>query len=87
MDAQVLTVSTKGQISLPVEMRRQLSINTGDRLAHGDTIMLKTLKLPTVDEFDAMLKEAQSWAASVGYKEEDVNDIIKSYRKEKRGQA
>ena len=55
--------------------------------AHGDTIMLKTLKLPTVDEFDAMLKEAQSWAASVGYKEEDVNDIIKSYRKEKRGQA
>ena len=59
MDAQVLTVSTKGQISLPVEMRRQLSINTGDRLvayAHGDTIMLKTLKLPTVDEFDAMLK-------------------------------
>jgi hypothetical protein len=49
--------------------------------------MLKTLKLPTVDEFDAMLKEAQSWAASVGYKEEDVNDIIKSYRKEKRGQA
>ena len=87
MDAQVLTVSTKGQISLPVEMRRQLSINTGDRLvayAHGDTIMLK---LPTVDEFDAMLKEAQSWAASVGYKEEDVNDIIKSYRKEKRGQA
>ena len=90
MDAQVLTVSTKGQISLPVEMRRQLSINTGDRLvayAHGDTIMLKTLKLPTVDEFDAMLKEAQSWAASVGYKEEDVNDTIQSYRKEKRGQA
>ncbi len=87
METQVLTVSSKGQISLPVEMRRQLSIETGDRLvayAHGDTIMLKTLKLPTVEECKAAMDEAQAWAASVGYKEEDVNDIIKSVRKRKR---
>ena len=28
--------------------------------------------------------EAQKWASSVGYKEEDVNDIIKSVRQSKR---
>lgn len=88
MNAQVLTVSSKGQISLPVNIRRKLSIDAGDKLvlyASGDSIMLKTLKLPTAAEFEASLDEAQAWAASVGYQEEDVNDIIKSVRQRKRG--
>ena len=87
MNAQVLTVSSKGQISLPVNIRKMLSIDTGDKLvayASGDAIMLKTLKLPSAEEFEAELSEAQKWAASVGYKEDDVNDIIKSVRKSKR---
>jgi len=88
MDAQVLTVSSKGQIALPVGMRRSLSIETGDKLVaytSGDVIMLKVLKLPTVEECKAALDEAQQWAASVGYQEEDVNSIIKEVRKRKRG--
>ena len=83
MNTQVLTVSSKGQISLPVAIRKLLSIDAGDKLvayASGDVIMLKTLKLPTAEEFEASLDEAQKWASSVGYKEEDVNDIIKSAR-------
>lgn len=87
MDMQVLTVSSKGQISLPVSIRKMLSINTGDKLvayASGDAIMLKTLKMPTVQELEKSLDEAQKWAASVGYKESDVNDIIKSVRKRNR---
>lgn len=87
MNAQVLTVSSKGQISLPVAIRKLLSIDAGDKLvayASGDSIMLKTLKLPTAEEFEASLDEAQKWASSVGYKEEDVNDIIKSVRQRKR---
>lgn len=87
MNTQVLTVSSKGQISLPVAIRKLLSIDAGDKLvayASGDVIMLKTLKLPTAEEFEASLDEAQKWASSVGYKEEDVNDIIKSVRQRKR---
>ncbi|MDO5834462.1 MAG: AbrB/MazE/SpoVT family DNA-binding domain-containing protein [Lachnospiraceae bacterium] len=87
MNTQVLTVSSKGQISLPVAIRKLLSIDAGDKLvayASGDVIMLKTLKLPTAEEFEASLDDAQKWASSVGYKEEDVNDIIKSVRQSKR---
>ncbi len=87
MDTQVLTVSSKGQIALPAEMCRRMSIDTGDKLvayASGDTIMLKLLKLPSVEAFDAALDEAQAWAKSVGYKPEDVDEIIKSTRKERR---
>ena len=89
MNTQVLTVSSKGQISLPVAIRKLLSIDAGDKLvayASGDVIMLKTLKLPTAEEFEASLDEAQKWASSVGYKEEDVNDIIKSVRRNKQNE-
>lgn len=89
MSTQILTVSSKGQISLPVAIRKLLSIDTGDKLVaytSGDVIMLKTLKLPTAEEFEASLNEAQKWAASVGYKEEDVDDIIKSVRNKKRNE-
>ena len=86
MSAQILTVSSKGQIALPVSIRRALSIDTGDKLVaytSGDVIMLKTLKLPTSAEFEASLDEAQKWAASVGYSEDDVDDIIKTVRRKK----
>lgn len=87
MNTQILTVSSKGQISLPVSIRKLLSIDTGDKLiayTSGDVIMLKTLKLPSAEEFEASLDEAQQWAASVGYDESEVNDIIKSARRKKR---
>ena len=87
MGMQILTVSSKGQISLPVTIRKSLSIETGDKLVaytSGDTIMLKTLKLPSAEEFESSLDEAQKWAASVGYDESDINDIVKYVRKKKR---
>ena len=50
----------------------------------GDVIMLKTLKLPSAEDFEASLDEAQKWALSVGYNENDVDDIVKSVRKKNR---
>lgn len=87
MDTQVLTVTSKGQISLPIKIRKKLSIDTGDNLVAyttNDAIILKTLKLPSVKDFESALLEAKTWAASVGYEEKDVNKIIKSVRKKKR---
>ena len=86
MNAQVLTVSSKGQISLPAGIRKLLSIDKGTILVaytFGDVIMMKPLKLPTIEEFEASMDEAADWAASAGYAEEDVNDIIKSVRASK----
>lgn len=87
MNTQVLTVSSKGQISLPIAIRKSLSIEAGDKLVaytSSDVIMLKALRLPTSEEFEESLDAAQEWASSVGYKESDVNDIIKSVRRSKR---
>ena len=88
MSAEVLTVSSKGQVVLPAAYRKKMSITTGTKLASylaDDVIILKPIELPSVDEFKAQLKEARVWATSVGYQEADVNDIVKSVRKKKRG--
>ena len=88
MSGEVLTVSSKGQVVLPATFRKKNSITAGTKLATymaDDMIIMKPIELPSIDEFKAQLDEARAWAASVGYKESDVNDIIKSVRKRKRG--
>lgn len=49
--------------------------------------MLKMLELPDAEKIEESLDEAQKWASSVGYKEEDVNDIIKSVRQSKQNES
>ena len=50
----------------------------------GDVIMLKMNDITTEEDFRKQLDSAKEWAGKVGYKEDDVNDIIKSVRKSKR---
>jgi len=40
--------------------------------------------LPSAEEFEASLDEAQKWAMSVGYDENDVDGIVKLVRRKKR---
>ena len=86
MTTGVLKVSSKGQVVLPAKLRRALSILPGDYLAaysSGDVLMLKRVDIPKEEDFKSRLDEAQAWAASVGYREEDVAGIIKSVREKK----
>ncbi len=87
MAIDVLTVSSKGQVVLPAAMRKNLAIESGTKLAayaSDDIIFLKVIRIPSDDEFKSKLDEAQRWAASVGYTEDDVNDLVKSVRARKR---
>lgn len=82
----VLSVSSKGQIVLPMEIRKKMDIKTGSKLAAyamGDTIMLKMINMPTERDFKKSLDDAQRWAKEAGYEENDVEAIVKSYRKSK----
>jgi len=74
MSIEIITMSSKGQVVLPMNMRKKLSLTTGDKLAvylSDDVIMLKPVKIPTVDDFKELLPEAQKWAASVEYEKSD----------------
>jgi len=87
MNVDVLTVSSKGQIVLPVAILGALSIVEGTKLAAyaiGNTIMLKPIRVPTDDDFLAFLDEAQGWAAESGLTEADIGPTIADVRREGR---
>ena len=87
MGVDVVTVSAKGQIVLPVEMRKALSISGGSALAAFATdkvIVLKPVEMPTAEEFSDWLEEAQAWAKKAGYEKADVTKAVKSARRKKR---
>ena len=86
MDTALVTVSTKGQIVLPANIRRSLSISGGDRLAVQmveGVIMLRPVKVPAAEDFKRWMDEAREWAASAGYAEDDVQEVIQSVRRKK----
>ncbi len=82
------TVSTKGQVVLPKQIREMLSIAPGSQLvvmSDGDNILMKPVKQPSLAEFSSLMDAAKEWATGVGMKESDINDAIKEVRKRKKG--
>jgi len=58
MDRQITTVSTKGQLVIPSQMRTQLGIRPGTRVAvalEGDHIVLYPVSERLVEESKGML--------------------------------
>ena len=87
MSVEVLSVSSKGQVVLPMEIRKKMSIGAGTKLAAyalGNMIMLKPIDIPTEEDFRDSLDKAAVWAKEAGYQEDEISDIVKSYRKSKK---
>jgi AbrB family looped-hinge helix DNA binding protein len=72
-------MSSKGQVVIPEIIRRQLGLKTGDEfivVSKGDSLMLKVIKPPSLDEFKALQKELQTQARKIGLKQKDVAAAI-----------
>jgi AbrB family looped-hinge helix DNA binding protein len=59
---EIATVTSKGQITIPSSLRERYEIGEGDRLLavpteHG--IVLKKIKLPSVEEFRERVEERE----------------------------
>ena len=89
MDVKLITLSSKGQVILPAEIRKRLALDTGTRFAvftDGDCILLKPVEIPRSDDFRNIMRKAQEWAAHEGVAQAEVNSMIKEFRSEKRKQ-
>jgi AbrB family looped-hinge helix DNA binding protein len=78
------TVSSRGQIAIPADIRRRLGLDDGKKImfvVEGDTIMIKKVDIEkTWEEVTRPLREA---AKKSGLKEEDVPDMIHRMRKKR----
>lgn len=73
--AEIVTMSSKGQIVVPKEVREQFGFDTGTNFAifgKGDTLILKKVNVPTAREvFEKVHKWGTQFAKKKGWKEED----------------
>lgn len=83
MDIEIINVSSKGQVVLPLKMRNKLKINSGDKLfiyCNKDSILIKKNKLPSKEEFENGIKENMKIAKESNLTEQDIFDAIKEIR-------
>lgn len=81
---ELAKVTSKGQITIPVEIRKKLGLKTGDKVLfveEGEKIIMMNSTLMALHEAQ---KQFEGMAESAGLQnEDDVVQMIKDMRKEK----
>jgi AbrB family looped-hinge helix DNA binding protein len=79
-------MTSKGQVVIPEEIRKRLGLEAGSQfvvVAEKDTVIMKAISPPSMDEFDALIAEAGKQAKKAGLKQADIDAIISELRSEK----
>lgn len=83
----VTSLSSKGQIVIPNNLRKQLGMTPGIKLiifTDGSNVLLKPIQTPKIDQFQNLIKESRALAQKKKLKSVDVNKFIKQVRNESR---
>lgn len=81
MQTQIITVSSKGQIVLPLKIREEMAIKQGDKLAlvvSKGSIILKPLDIPSALEVE---EEVLGYEANLPTPEEAVKHSTRKGKK------
>ena len=84
--AATTTLSSKGQVVIPEEIRSKLGLKAGTQfvvIAERDVVIFKVLEPPSLDEFSVLLKRARKAARDSGLKRTDVAKAIAKVRRSK----
>ena len=76
-------MSSKGQVVIPDEIRKRLGLKTGSQfvvVGEKDTVILKTISTPSMEEFDVLIAQAHKQAKKAGIKQSDVTAAIAKAR-------
>jgi AbrB family looped-hinge helix DNA binding protein len=87
--ADIIVVSSKGQVVIPQEIRRKLGIMPKTKMlvyGYGDAVILKKIEVPNVEkELREMYRRINRRIAKYGeLTQEEIAEEIRKYRKAKR---
>ena len=81
--AATTKMSSKGQIVIPEAIRNRLGLKPGMRfviVGEDDVVLLKTVRPPSMSDFDALIQKARQAARSANMKRPDVARAIAKSR-------
>jgi antitoxin PrlF len=84
---EMTTVSSKGQVVIPADVREEMSLVSGTKLmvvTDGHNILLKPVLTPKLEAFQSLVQKSRQWAKEVGLKRTDIPKLIKKVRREGR---
>jgi AbrB family looped-hinge helix DNA binding protein len=76
-------MSSKGQVVIPEDIRKRLGLEAGSQfvvVASKDTVILKTISPPSMEEFDELIGKARRQARKAGMKRLDIKEAIADVR-------
>jgi len=79
-------MSSKGQVVIPENIRRNLSLKTGAQfivVGDKDVVILKSITPPSINELDELIAKARQDGKKVGLKKTDIKEAIKKVRSKK----
>ncbi|MFC1544217.1 AbrB/MazE/SpoVT family DNA-binding domain-containing protein [Gemmatimonadota bacterium] len=85
-EAATTTLSTKGQVVIPEEIRSRLGLKPGTQfvvIADRDAVIFKVLEPPSMEEFKELLKRARRVARETGLTRKEVKKAIEKVRRSK----
>ena len=85
-DTATTTLSSKGQVVIPEEIRARLGLKAGAQfvvVGDRDTVILKVLEPPSLKEFQGLMAQARKAAKQAGLKRADVANAITKVRRAK----
>lgn len=87
MNVKVTSVSSKGQVVIPSDIREKLGISSGTNLlvlTDGSNLLLKPISIPKLKSFEQLVKDSRALASNKKLAKGTINKIIKSVRHESR---
>jgi len=76
-------MSSKGQVVIPEEIRKRLRLKAGSQfvvVGEKDTVILKAISPPSLEEFDDLITEARKQARRAGLKRSDISAAVAKVR-------
>jgi AbrB family looped-hinge helix DNA binding protein len=82
-DAATTKMSSKGQVVIPEDIRKRLKLKTGSQfvvMGENDVVILKTIKPPSMAEFDTLIAKARIQGKKAGLKQSDITAAVAKAR-------
>jgi len=79
-------MSSKGQVVIPESIRKQLDLKEGAQflvVGDADVVILKVVTPPSMDEFNALIKQVRKQAKEAGLKQKDITSAVARARAKK----